>query len=334
MIVKLTILNDFPTELLEINSTELLNILPGPTLIKIKGEENKPLFISTLLHGNETTGFKAIQQYLKSHNKLPRTLFLFLGNIKAASLNLRRLQEQADYNRVWDGNGDTAEHRMAQQLLNELQQYDLFAAIDIHNNTGKNPHYACINYLQPEYINLAALFNSKIVYFTTPHEVISIALAKLCPSVILECGLSSSNDGVIHVLDYLEKVINLPDIDITQHKPDNNIYQTIVKINVPRNVTIGFGDAPDEQYDFTFHNELENYNFVSIPRGTTLGWRKNQNQYLIVTDENGKTVSDLFFHYEQNEIICTEDVVPSMFTKDIKTIHLDCLGYFMKKMII
>ena len=43
-------------------------VLPGPSLIHIAGKAHPPLFIATLLHGNEPTGIAAVQRLLKKYN--------------------------------------------------------------------------------------------------------------------------------------------------------------------------------------------------------------------------------------------------------------------------
>ena len=85
----LTILNDLPEGLLDKNAHELHEALSGPTLIHLSGIKSRPLFVSVLLHGNETTGWEAIRQYLSEHlseeqetgTVLPRAMSLFIGNI-------------------------------------------------------------------------------------------------------------------------------------------------------------------------------------------------------------------------------------------------------------
>ena len=98
-------LDYLPEGLLEVSPKELHTILPEPTLIHLPGKQSAPLFVSVLLHGNEPTGFMAIQLLLRKYKdkQLPRSLSLFVGNVTAAKHNLRRLDNQPDYNRIWPG---------------------------------------------------------------------------------------------------------------------------------------------------------------------------------------------------------------------------------------
>jgi len=95
----------FPEELLEVPATELWRYLRGPSLFRLPGRQAEPLFVSVLLHGNEDTGWRAIQTILRQHRTrtLHRPLLLFVGNIEAAKANVRTLPQQEDYNRAWPG---------------------------------------------------------------------------------------------------------------------------------------------------------------------------------------------------------------------------------------
>lgn len=197
-------MNRIPDAFLDTRAQDLHEVLQTPTLFHLKGENPQPLFICTLLHGDETTGLYAIQRLLKKYQdkKLPRALSIFIGNIAAAKENQRRLNSQDDYNRIWPGthHDDTPEKDMMQTVTNIMAKKKPFASIDIHNNTGKNPHYACINILNPHGLVLASLFSDIAVYFTDPKGVQSSAFSDFCPSVVLECGQASDRSGEDHAL--------------------------------------------------------------------------------------------------------------------------------------
>ena len=176
-------IDSFPEELLTATPESLYSLFPEPTLFHLPGKHKQPLFISVLLHGNETTGFYALQKLLVKHHhlELPRSLSIFLGNTQAASLGLRRLESQPDYNRIWPGTelAETEEAQITQQIVNIMAKRKIFASVDVHNNTGLNPHYACINKLDNQFLQLANLFGRLVVYFTRPKGVQSGAFAEI-----------------------------------------------------------------------------------------------------------------------------------------------------------
>ncbi len=206
----LNILPELPEGLLDLPASQLHTLLPGPSLIHLPGRREPPLFVAVLLHGNEDTGWEALRTLLKRYRErqLPRALSCFIGNVQAASQGVRHLPGQADFNRIWGG-GTGAEQRMAARVLEEIRQRQVFASIDIHNNTGLNPHYACVNRTEAAWLHLATLFSRTVVYFTRPSSVLSLAMASFSPSVTLECGQAGDPHGTQHALDYLEACLHL-----------------------------------------------------------------------------------------------------------------------------
>lgn len=331
---QLHLYNAIPEYLSDIPVEQLDSILPGPALIYIEGNATPPIFISVLLHGNETTGFLAIQHLIKELNlasrPAPRDIILFIGNIAAAKKGVRRLENEPDYNRIWNGDS-LPEHRLAKAVLVELSKQQLYAAVDIHNNTGKNPHYACINRTDPSFIHLARRFSKTIVYFTEPHEVISMALSHLCPSVTLECGFSGEAEGLNHVYDYLVQCLTLPAKTLFSPPSDkqSNIFHTIAKITLPDNSRLGFGNCRDT-VDMCFRDDLEELNFTSVPAGTKLGISGKNRCSLRVTDNSNREVTDEYIRLDNNDIVTRKQLIPSMFTKNETIIHQDCFGYIME----
>ena len=330
----LHIIDEIPDGLLEMSTAELHQVLPGPTLLRIAGGKEPPFFICTLLHGDEPTGFLAVQQllkrYIRKEQSLPRSIWLFLGNTLAAREQVRYLPDQPDFNRIWTG-GTRPEHRMVEQLLNLLKSNKPFAGVDIHNTSGKNPHYACVNKLDRPFINLGNLFSPMIVYFTRPEEVISRALADFCPAITVESGQAQDPFGVDHVLDFLDQCLNLKTVsENTNGTRDPRVYHSIARIEVPRDCRIGFGESCRDT-DFNFIENLESMNFVEQAEHTLIGWRCNPKSRLIVVDEQGKDVAKNFISYENEEIRLMRSVVPSMLTTYAPNILGDCLGYLMQR---
>ena len=164
-------INYIPEGFLNCRVEDLFDLLEKPTLIHLEGEKKEPLFISTLLHGNEDTGFYALQNILKKYQEkpLPRSISIFIGNPEAAAENKRRLERQVDFNRIWPGTHEDflAEAHMMKQVTDTMREKNTFLSIDIHNNTGRNPHYGCINVLDRRYLALAGMFSNIVVYFTS-----------------------------------------------------------------------------------------------------------------------------------------------------------------------
>ncbi len=327
------LLDTLPEGFLDARPEMLRDLLGGPTLIRLPGEDRAPLFVSILLHGNETTGLFAIQEYLRTEldagNRLPRPLLLFIGNVDAAQANVRMLNHQADYNRIWSG-GDGPEHKMAQKVLDVVRAARPFAAIDIHNNTGRNPLYGCINRIDPAFLHLAGLFSPVTVYFTEPHEVISNACAKICPAVTLECGQVGDNSGIGQIVYFLDNVMHLQQF----HGPGDasgmtEVYHTIARMKVPPGARITF-DPLDEDADCCFATGLDRYNFKDSPTALEIAVRKRKNFQLDVRNNQGRECAADFLVQSGERIETTRSVVLAMMTPDLQVIEQDCFGYLME----
>ncbi|RMG27938.1 MAG: peptidase M14 [Gammaproteobacteria bacterium] len=327
-------LDHCPPALYEAEAGELRRLLGGPTLLHLPGRRPAPLFVSVLLHGNETTGYLAVRELLRRYRDrpLPRALSVFFGNVYAAEQGVRRLPDQPDYNRVWPGSetAGTPEHAMMAEVVQAMESRGVFAAVDVHNNTGINPHYACVNRIDHRFLHLAILFSRTVVYFVRPRGVASMALARLCPSVTVECGQPGQRHGIEHALEYLEACLHLAEIPVHPVAPhDLDLYHTVASIRVPERVAFGFGRR---DVALEFQPDLDHLNFRELPAGTVLArLHAELPRPLVVTDERGRDVFDTYFAVEDDQLVLKRPVMPSMFTLDARIVRQDCLGYLMER---
>jgi succinylglutamate desuccinylase len=326
-------MNHIPDAFLGAKAENLHNILPTPTLFHLEGINPQPLFICTLLHGNETTGLYAAQRLLKKYQEktLPRAISLFVGNIAAAKENQRRLDTQDDYNRIWPGSdhSDSPEKDMMQTVTNIMKKKKPFASIDIHNNTGKNPHYGCINILNPHGLVLASEFSDIAVYFTDPKGVQSSAFSDFCPSVVLECGQSGDKSGEDHALSYLENILQIDTLS-SQKSNKMKLYHTIARVTIPKTVTLG-NSSPD----ICLNTQLEDKNFHQIQPGTEFASVNSTKEKLIVVNsESHEDITDEYMEVNNNKILFKKPITLSMFTTNEQAIKQDCVCYFMEELRI
>lgn len=325
--------NELPAGLLDVAVEDLHRLIPQPALFHLPGRRTDTLFVSVLLHGNEPTGFLALQRLLQKYHQqtLPRSLSLFFGNTQAAHLNLRRLDGQPDYNRVWPGSAlvDSPERQWAEQIVAAMRQRELFASIDIHNNTGLNPHYACLNKLDNDFLQLGALFGRLLVHFTHPKGTQSAAFAEFCPAVTLECGRPGQEHGTEHAFEYLDSCLHLA--EIPPHpvlRQDVDIYHTVAQVTIAENATFSFSD---ETADLFLSQDLERMNFTDISTGSALGKTHNARLPVLAKNEHGEDVTKRFFSIDAQQLVIARPAMPSMLTLDERVIRQDCLCYLMER---
>ncbi len=330
----LKIIEHIPEGFIDTDATRLCEVMPQPTLIHLQGRRPEPLFVSVLLHGNEVTGLHAIQDLLRKYREqeLPRSVSIFVGNVTAAEHGQRRLQGQPDYNRVWPGGDqtDVPEAQMMEEVVADMRRRNIFASIDIHNNTGINPHYACVNVIDDRFFHLATLFSRTVVYFTNPTGVQSAAFAPICPAVTVECGKVGQKYSDQHAMEFIDAALHLSEIP-THGFPSHDIdlFHTIAIVKVPAEANFSFNG---DDCEICFDSDIDHMNFRELDMGTRLGRVCSNNPaHLEAWDNDGNNIGDEVFSYDDNEIQTRKAVMPSMLTLNERVIRQDCLCYLMER---
>lgn len=331
--ITLNRLDAVPEGLLTATSVDLMRLLGGPTLIKLEGDRDPPLFVTVLQHGNEPTGFQAIQQILKKYENtaLPRAMWLFIANVEASAAGVRTLDHQHDYNRAWPGTEDagTAEAALMAEVVEAISAQPLFASIDLHNNTGANPHYGCANKLQAEYLQLANLFSRIVVYFKRPVGVQSLAMAEHCPAVTLECGQAGENAALDHAVEFLDACLHLHHLPTQPAAPhDIKLLRTIAVAKVREGIRFGF--EADDNNDILFRPDLDKLNFTELTAGTKLAQVKQGiDMPISISNDDGQDITRDILELDNGCLTVRNSLIPSMATLDKGIIEQDCLFYVM-----
>lgn len=330
---RLHVVHELPPGFLEATCGTLDRVLAGPTLIHLAGERPAPLFVSILLHGNEDVGLWAVQRLLRKYRdrRLPRALSVFVGNVAAAAAGARLLDGQPDYNRIWPGSelAPTPEHAVMAEVVERMRARDVFASIDLHNNTGINPHYGCINRIDDRFLQLAALFSPTVVYFQRPRGVQAMGFADLCPAVTCECGKVGEESGINHAVEYMDACLNLSEIpDRPVAANDVRLFHTVAVVKVPPDVQFGFGS---QAAPLCFADDIDHWNFRELPAGSVLARRRGNGAHLEVRDEYGADAADEYLEIADGEIRLRRRFMPAMLTRDARVIRQDCLCYLMER---
>jgi len=323
-----------PDALLDISAVDLHRLFPQPVLIHLPGQQAAPLFVSVLLHGNETSGLSAVQSLLKRQagQPWPRALSLFFGNIQAARAGLRRLDGQPDFNRIWPGTTmeDCKETRLAQMVVEEMASLGVFASIDVHNNTGRNPPYACVERLDPATLALGALFDPLVIYSPSPKGTQTGAFAPLCPSVTLECGQPGEAGGIIKTVEYLQACLRLT--EIPRQPLPTDLFHALAQVLVREDISFSFTDP---KANLLLRANLDQLNFTELPPNTSIGQISAQCPAaalpLIALTDDGLDVAADFFQIVEGRLVLKKAAMPCMLSLDERVIRQDCLGYLMER---
>ena len=169
----------------DINQRNVLDYIQGMSLIFHEGNFENTILISTMLHGNETSGLDILKKVPKKIENINdrRNILILLGNPKAFHENKGLLKVNLDHNRIWTTKESRPDNLTAQKVINHFIEHDFLCAVDIHNNTGKNPLFSCLNRLDKKTLGLAQMFGTDVLFFEDPETALSTFMGRFCPSM-------------------------------------------------------------------------------------------------------------------------------------------------------
>jgi hypothetical protein len=336
---------------------EILGAFDGkPVLIRIPAASTaaspRARLVSCLLHGNEPAGFRAMVEVLRRGERYPFDLWVLIGNVRAATeqglFAHRHLDGQEDFNRVWDGGpagpGASDTRRCAAAMLDELRSADLEAAVDIHNNTGRNPYYAVLPEPTPAARGLAALCADTVLLWRLRAHTLMEALATRCPAVAVECGSPDDADGVAFASGVVHRFLTADGFDVSRAAPrPPRLIETLHRVTVRPEVAFSFGrmdipagDGEGEKTELVIAAGLDAHNFGVLPARHTIGrvvsGRTGPSMPLQATDTStGRDVTDdLFGVTADGRVVVLADLAPIMITTTVGQTRRDCLLYTIR----
>lgn len=328
---KIAVVDKVPSEFFLIGPKSIKTIFPKPTLVHVAGESKTTIFISILLHGNETSSFRIMQAILKKcETRTPKkSILFFVGNVEAAAMGTRIAGDGIDFNRIWnraDG------HPVAEAVLNYVEQQKVFVSLDIHNNSGANPFYGCVNQVNLQSLFLAKKFSKYTMFFLQPDSVLSMAMQNYCPSLTLESGLSENPLGIKKILElyeYVDAIDTIPSIDA--NLDEEFLYQTIARMEVSPTAKILELNAGG---DLFLLDSIEGLNFSEVQVGEAIAEQLGPDLKIRVFDEGGNDSTATYLELKSGKIRFARNVVPSMLSRNIEIVKQDCLGYLMQKISV
>ena len=325
-----------PPGLLETEARDLAKLLGGPALIHFPGKHNRaPLAVVALLHGNETSGWAATVRLLKKRRgPPPRPLMLLLANLRAAESGVRFLPGGADWNRVWaeTGGGDAHGMAFARAAMDEFRRAKIWAGLDLHNNTGRNPLYAAVfrNRGKSASAKLAAGFSGIVVETAMPRGTCMEALSTLAPAATLECGTPGSAPGISRAASFMEEIL---ECERPPRNPPEKVLRTIAKVRLPARHSVVFGDSPGRA-DIMISSAVERWNFRKLRDGFVFARLRegvSATAKFITVDGDGADVFGRYFTVDGGKIRAARPFIPAMLTANEKAARDDCLCYIMEE---
>ncbi|WNC69834.1 succinylglutamate desuccinylase/aspartoacylase family protein [Thalassotalea nanhaiensis] len=330
-------LQDPDQEHLKSDYNQFLMSISGPTVIDISGkDQTRTRVITTLIHGNESSGLIASHRWLSALGSTSRPTtnlrFIFCSPeaaSKSPRLTHRVLPGGMDLNRCFGKDIDYGYFKRAKIIEKAISEVNPEVLVDLHNTSGFSPAFSVSTAKNEMALSLTSLFCQSLV-------LSDIRLGALmeqdfgCESITIECG--SSEDAQSHEVAFMgiEKLATLDDISCCHHKLNVDIYLKPLRLRLKPDIELSYSCIDEGRDGVTLCNNIEQHNFGVLRANQMLGWLDDNGlKNLQIIDTNGKNVIDTFFTLRDNQLVTKVDLDIFMATKNNDIAKTDCLLYMV-----
>ena len=219
---------------------------------------------------------------------------------------------------------------MAAAVVEVMRQRAVFATLDLHNNSGRNPLYSCLSGTQQQHLVLARLF-SPLAVLIESQPSLGAAFAAFSPSISCECGEIGSAQGVFRAAALIDKCLRATrELFEAGEGGSLDIFQAFAKLKVRDTLTISCDGA--EEADVRLVPDIESLNFCALQAGpliaTTAAPQDIEPQQAQRRDRGTKAG---VLVREGTRLSLARPAIAAMLTRDLRAIRQDCLGYLMRR---
>jgi hypothetical protein len=316
-----------------------LRALGGPAWIPVAGRDrDRCRVVSTLLHGNEPSGTRAVHAWLRSGAVPAVDTFFFVGSVAAAleppGFAHRVLYGHRDLNRCFLPPFQGREGALARAVLERVRALGPEALVDVHNTTGHTPPYGVGPHGDPARLALAGYFAERYVESDLRLGALIEAVADELPAVVVECGMTGdaepdriAREGLARFLD-ADALWPGGDSAAAPSPEAMSVVASPVRVCLQPGLTIRYGDAPDPAADLTVDAAIDRHNFERVSPGATIGWVRPGGPWpFVATRADGAEVSRDLLHRSGDRVEAGATFVPIMMTTNPEIAVQDCIFY-------
>ncbi len=316
---------------------DFLAWLAGPAVLQIPGKDRtRARGLSTLLHGNEPSGLRALHAFLRSGALPAVDLVVFVGAVAAAQaapgFAHRMLPGRRDLNRCFHPPHEGEEGEVAGEALRLLRESGCEALVDLHNNTGHNPAYGVATTLDAGRINLTLLWAERLVHSDLRLGTIIEATAEDFPGVTIECGRAGDPAADETAFAGLSRYASLESLELRRvPAAAPEILEEPIRVSVREGVSVAFAKRPAPGAQLTLRGDIDRHNFELLLPGVPVGWVAAGAPWPIeARGADGDDVSRDIFTLRDGLLETRRAGVPIMMTTDVAVAQSDCLFYFAR----
>jgi hypothetical protein len=322
--------DDWPAE-----PEAFLRRLAGPAWIHQRGRDrSRSRVVSTLLHGNEPSGTRAVHAWLRSGTTPAVDVAFFLGAVEAAleppGFSHRVLFGRRDLNRCFLPPWDGAEGALAREVLERVRALAPEALVDLHNTTGHTPAYGVGPRSDAAHLALASLFAERYVHSDLRLGALIEALADELPALVVECGRAGAEASDRVASEGLRRFLEADALPAAA--PALAVLEEPVRVCLQPGLALRYGEAPDERADLTVDAAVDRHNFETVEAGAVLGWLGAGGSWpFVATRADGAEVSRELFRVRDRVVEARRAFVPIMMTTDPLIAVQDCIFYAARR---
>lgn len=311
--------------------------LDAPTIIDFTKEGNDTWrVVTTLLHGNEQSGFAALHDWIKqeSYKDIAVNIRFIVCSVEAAQFepmfSTRFLSGGRDINRCFGIKSLSDYYLRAELIASCIRQVKPEAVIDLHNTSGKNPPFGVSCHSDKEHLALVQLFSNQVI---VSHLKLG-ALMELdfhCPIVTIECG--GKNDLMANrvALEGIEQFCQLDNLFENELDKEMEVIYQPVRLKLKHNIELTFSEQMPTE-GISIRRDIEDLNFGITPAGTPLGWVDEYGlQNIEIEGEHANAMPEDYFEIKHNQLVTSKDMRIFMATTKRKVAVHDCLFYLIKE---
>jgi len=312
---------------------EFLLSLGGPTLIAVPGEDpTRTRVATTLLHGNEPSGLRAMHRWLRGGGRPATNALLFIASVDTAlhepHFSYRQLPDRRDFNRCFSPPWIDAEGTLAEEVLSAILATEPECLVDLHNNTGHNPAYGVATRLGEAELGLVALFADRVVHAPLSLGTLVEATVDTCPSMTIECGRSGDPEADDVARKGLATFLEIDDLALRSIERPMRVLEDPVRVCVTSEISLNFADEAIPDTDLTISADIDRHNFEILPAGAAIGWLQPGTAWpLDARRADGSECSREMFRIENGVLETCHEFIPIMMTTKPAIAKSDCLFY-------
>lgn len=314
---------------------EFLQSLSGPSIFKLEGSNRKTparcRIITTLLHANEPSGFRALHRFLKEGFKPLYDTYFIVPSVAAAKqeppFSYRYLPDNRDLNRCFTPPYNDDNGRLAKTIIDFILKHQPEFVVDLHNTSGSGPTFSVSTRHQSKHISLSSFFSRWLIHTDIQLGAI-MELPLTCPIITVEAGGAQDKVADLNAYKGLRKLL-LSDSPFELQQQVEVLHNPI-RLEVNTQSSLTYSDRPVFGTNVTLSQDIERFNFGVTPKNECVGWADfgGLEHFKLSGQHPDACVCD-YFNTDSGEVRTTKPLKIFMATSRADIAKSDCILYFV-----